>query len=344
MKKLLNTLFLTKPKAQVHKDGECLLVKDQGQVVLRTPIHLLGGVVCLGRIYVSPQALAHCAENNVAVSYLSENGRFWGRLQGPVSGNVLLRKQQYRVSDNEAQAGDIARAVVAAKIANCRTVLRRAARSGQSEERGGDLGQAADQLGAILERLEPEYDLARIRGLEGEAASAYFEVFDHLISQQKEDFFFQGRSRRPPLDRVNALLSFTYTLLVHDVSAACQAVGLDPQVGFLHRDRPGRPSLALDLMEEFRPIMADRLVLSLINLRKISAKSFKPTGSGAVSMTDEGRKALIVAYQGRKKDKIHHPFLNEKLAMGLIPFVQALLLARNLRGDLDAYPAYFHRT
>ena len=344
MKRLLNTLFLTKDKAQVHKDGECLLVKSKGQVLLRTPIHLLGGVVCLGRIYVSPQALAHCAEHDVAVSYLSENGRFWGRLQGPISGNVLLRKEQYKASESYTQAGDIARAVVAAKIANCRTVLRRAARSGRSEETAGEIGRAADQLGTVLERLETESDLARLRGLEGEAASTYFGVFDYLISQQKNDFFFKTRSRRPPLDRVNALLSFSYTLLVHDVSAACQAVGLDPQVGFLHRDRPGRPSLALDLMEELRPIVADRLVLSLINLRKLSAKSFKSSGSGAVSMTDEGRKIMIMAYQERKKDEVQHPFLNEKVAMGLIPFIQALFLARNLRGDLEAYPAYFHRT
>ncbi|KMY68409.1 CRISPR-associated protein Cas1 [Desulfocarbo indianensis] len=344
MKRLLNTLFLTRPEAQVYKDGECLLVKAEGQVLLRTPIHLLGGVVCLGRVFVSPQALHHCAQHDVAVSYLSENGRFWGRLQGPISGNVLLRKEQYRASDDLGRAGLIARAAVAAKAANCRTVLRRAARSGQPGETAGELQRAAEALGSVLERLDAEKDLDRVRGLEGEAAAAYFSVFDHLITQQKADFFFRARSRRPPLDKVNALLSFTYTLLVHDVSAACQAVGLDPQAGFLHRDRPGRPSLALDLMEELRPLLADRLVLSLINLRRIKANGFKSTGSGAVNMSDDCRKSLIVAYQERKKDEVHHPFLNEKMPLGLVPFIQALLLARHLRGDLDAYPAYFHRT
>jgi CRISPR-associated protein Cas1 len=344
MKRLLNTLFITRPEARVFKDGECLLVKAEGEVLLRMPVHLLGGVVCLGRIYVSPQVLAHCAENGVAVSFLSENGRFWGRVQGPVSGNVLLRRQQFRSADLPEASGVIARALVAAKAANCRTVLRRGARSGAEPSSAEALTLAAEGLGSVLRRLDKAHAVESVRGLEGEAAAAYFGAFDHLITRQKADFFLRGRSRRPPLDRTNALLSFIYTLLVHDVSAACQAVGLDPQVGFLHRDRPGRPSLALDLMEELRPVVADRLVLSLINLRQVKGGGFKISGSGAVRMTDNCRKAVITAYQERKKEEVVHPYLKEKMALGLLPYVQALLLARHLRGDLDAYPAYFHRS
>ncbi|MCB2188427.1 MAG: type I-C CRISPR-associated endonuclease Cas1c [Deltaproteobacteria bacterium] len=344
MRRLLNTLFVTREKSQVVKDGECLLVKSGGEVLLRAPISLLGGVVCLGRVFVTPQALAHCAENGVMVSYLTENGRFLARVVGPVSGNVLLRRQQFRAADDLCAAAAIARVVVTAKAANCRTVLRRAARAGAPPAGQTALGEAASSLQPILEALANPCSLDEVRGLEGAAAAAYFGVFDHLITQQKVDFFFRERNRRPPLDRVNAMLSFVYTLLVHDVSAACQAVGLDPQVGFLHRDRPGRPSLALDLMEELRPLVGDRLVLSLINRRQVTAKGFQISGSGAVTMSDDCRRAIIVAYQDRKKEEILHPFLEEKLPMGLLPFVQALLLSRLLRGDLDAYPAYFHRT
>ena len=344
MKRLLNTLFVTRPETRIYKDGECLLVKCEGEVLLRAPVHLLGGMVCLGRVYVTPQALAHCAEHDVGVSFLSENGRFWGRLQGPVSGNVLLRRQQYRASDDPAASAAIARAAVAAKAANCRTVLRRAARSGAEEAAAEALRNAADYLGSVLQRLDNARQVDTVRGLEGEAAAAYFNAFDHLITQQKTGFFFRQRSRRPPLDRVNALLSFVYTLLVHDVSSACQAIGLDPQVGYLHRDRPGRPSLALDLMEELRPVVADRLVLSLINLRQVRSKDFIVSGSGSVKMQDDCRKTVIVAYQERKQEEVQHPYLGEKVALGLLPYIQALLLARHLRGDLDAYPAYFHRT
>lgn len=344
MKRILNTLFITKPNTRVSKDGESLLIKHEGRVILRTPVHILSGLVCLGKVYVTPQAMFHCVNNGVAVSFLSENGRFWGRVQGPVSGNVLLRRQQYKAADDPHMASGIARAVVAAKIANCRTVLRRAARSSTDPSDAQALSRAADGLAGILRRLDAAEDLESVRGMEGEAAAAYFGVFDCLITQQKSDFFFKRRSRRPPLDRTNAMLSFVYTLLVHDVSAACQAVGLDPQVGFLHRDRPGRPSLALDLMEDLRPILADRLVLSLVNLRKVRANGFKVSGSGAVRMDDDCRRTLITQYQERKQNKVSHPFLGQKMALGLLPFIQALLLSRYLRGDLDAYPSYFHRT
>jgi len=247
------------------------------------------------------------------------------------------------MADDPATSAGVARSAVVAKAANCKTVLRRAARSGSAGEDREAIEEAIEALRSVLERLEKQIDLDVIRGLEGEAAAAYFGVFDHLITQQKADFFFRGRNRRPPLDRVNALLSFVYTLLVHDVSSACQSVGLDPQVGFLHRDRPGRPSLALDLMEELRPQVADRLVLRLINLRQVDAKGFAVSGSGAVTMSADCRKSIIKAYQDRKQDEVQHLFLDEKLPIGHLPFVQALLLARHLRGDLDAYPPYFHR-
>ncbi len=344
MKRLLNTLFITRAEARVVKDGDCLLVKAGGEVLLRTPVSLLSGVVCLGHVYITPRALALCAKHDVGVSFLSEHGRFLARVQGPVSGNVLLRRRQYRTADDPVASAGVARSAVAAKAANCKLVLQRAARSGTAGDGGEAIEKAVQVLRSVLERLEKPSDLDVIRGLEGEAAAAYFGVFDHLITQQKADFFFRARSRRPPLDRVNALLSFVYTLLVHDVSSACQSVGLDPQVGFLHRDRPGRPSLALDLMEELRPQVADRLVLRLVNLRQVGAKGFTASGSGAVTMSEACRKTVIKAYQERKQEEVQHGFLDEKLPMGHLPFVQALLLARHLRGDLDAYPPYFHRS
>lgn len=344
MKRLLNTLFVSREDAKIVKDGDCLLVKAGNEVLLRTPILLLGGVVCLGRIFVSPQALAHCAQNDVAVSFLSQHGRYLARVQGPISGNVLLRRQQYRDADDPDASAAIARPVVTAKTANCRTVLRRAARGSGNMDLSSEVAAAADDLTSILIRLERTPTLDAIRGLEGEAAARYFDTFDHLITQQKDAFFFRRRNRRPPLDRVNCLLSFLYTLLVHDVSAACQATGLDPQVGFLHRDRPGRPSLALDLMEDLRPILVDRLVLSLVNRRQVAAKDFRASATGAVTMSDDCRKAVIVAFQERKKQEVTHSFLGEKTPMGMLPHIQALLLSRHLRGDLDAYVPYIHRS
>lgn len=235
MKRMLNTLFITKPKTRVSKDGESLIVKHEGEVVLRTPVHILSGLVCLGRVYVTPRALAFCVENGTAVSFLSENGRFWGRVVGPVSGSVLLRRRQFRASDDPGEAAGIAKAILAAKIANCRTVLRRAARSPSESITAESLTEAADRLRDVLRRLDGTDELDSLRGLEGEAAATYFGVFDEMIVAQKADFYFKGRNRRPPLDRVNAMLSFAYTLLVHDASSACQAIGLDPQVGFCTR-------------------------------------------------------------------------------------------------------------
>ncbi|MBA4418161.1 MAG: subtype I-C CRISPR-associated endonuclease Cas1 [Syntrophus sp. (in: bacteria)] len=340
MKKHLNTLFVTTQGAYLAKEGETVVVKVDGEARLQLPIHTIGGIVCFGQVSCSPYLMGFCAEKSVAVSFLSERGRFLARVQGPVSGNVLLRREQYRWADDPTRSADMARAFIIGKIANCRTVLQRALRdhSEKIEEEG--IRRIVTLLGRCLERCNSETDLDVLRGIEGESAHAYFGVFDHLIVSQKDVFTFAERNRRPPLDRVNCLLSFLYTLLVHDARSALESVGLDPAVGFLHRDRPGRPSLALDLMEEFRPFLADRLVLSLINLRQVQGKGFKTLESRAVLMDDDTRKTVLVAYQERKQEEILHPFLEEKVTVGLLMHMQALLLARYVRGDMDGYPPF----
>jgi len=343
MRRLLNTLYVTTPGSYLARDGDSVLVRVEKETKLRVPVHTLGGIVCFGRVSCSPALMRMCGEADVAISFLGEHGRFYARIQGPVSGNVLLRREQYRRADDPTACAEIGRAVVSAKIANSRTVLLRAARDHLDNTGRSLLQGAAEQLARCLGQVRDTVPLDAVRGCEGEAAQVYFRVFDHLITTQKKDFFFHDRSRRPPLDNMNALLSFLYTLLAHDVSAALQAVGLDPQVGFLHRDRPGRPGLALDLMEELRPVLADRLALSLVNRQQLKGKDFHKSESGAVAMTDSARKELLVAYQKRKQDEITHPFLEEKIAIGMIPHVQALLLARHLRGDLDGYPPFLWR-
>jgi CRISPR-associated protein Cas1 len=282
--------------------------------------------------------LGLCAERGVAISFLTERGRFLARVTGPVSGNVLLRREQYRRADDPGSASDIARSAVAGKIANSRNVLLRSLRDHPDCAGAERLNAAVERLADAQRRLADPLPLDTVRGLEGEAGQAYFGVFDHLIVAQKDAFRFERRSRRPPLDAVNALLSFLYTLLAHDVAAALEGVGLDPAVGFLHRDRPGRPGLALDVMEELRSAIADRLALSLINRQQVKPEGFQSSESGAVTMDDATRKEVLVAYQKRKQEEVQHPFLQEKVAIGLIPHVQALLLARHLRGDLDGYP------
>jgi len=275
-----------------------------------------------------------------AITHLTENGRFLARVEGPVSGNILLRREQYRRSADPDQSAGIARAMVAGKLLNSRTVLQRALRDHPDIPGGEKVEQSILRLDRQVQALQESASLDVVRGLEGDASHTYFDVFDHLVTAQKESFFFHGRSRRPPMDNLNALLSFVYTLMVHDARSACEGVGLDPQAGFLHRDRPGRPSLALDLMEEFRSFLGDRLALTLINLRQVQGKGFKTTESGAVEMTDDTRKELLVAYQKRKQEPIEHPFINEKVEIGLLFHVQALLLARHIRGDLDGYPPF----
>jgi len=340
MKKHLNTLFVTTQGAYLAKEGETVVVRVERKTLLQIPIHAIGGIVCFGNVTCSPFLMGFCAERDVTISFLTEHGRFLARVQGPVSGNVLLRREQYRRADDMSAAAQMARSVLTGKLANSRTVLQRAVRDHAKKLNAEEVREASKKISASLDHLQAHLPLNALRGIEGDSAHSYFSVFDHLIISQKDDFIFRGRNRRPPLDRVNCLLSFLYTLVLHDVRSALESVGLDPAVGFLHRDRPGRPGLALDMMEEFRPFLADRLVLSLINLNQVRAKGFREMESGAVFMDDETRKTVLVAYQKRKQDEIFHPFIEERVTVGLLFYIQALLLARCLRGDLDGYPVF----
>lgn len=341
MRRLLNTLYVTTEGAYVRKDGQNVVVEVDGAERMRVPVHLLGAVAAFGRVSLSPSLMGALAEAGVCASFFGMNGRFLARVEGPVSGNVLLRREQYRRADAPEGCAAVVRAIVAAKALNQRAVLQRALR-----DHGASLDPAAreavdaaqSRMQAIARRVAHEGDVERLRGYEGEAASLYFGVFPHALRVDDPALRFGGRSRRPPLDPVNALLSFLYTLLVHDCRGALEGVGLDPAAGFLHRMRPGRPSLALDLMEELRAHLADRLALSLLNRGQIGARGFRVLENGAVLLTDDARRAVLTAYQERKKDEIEHPFLQEKAPLGLLPHLQASLLARALRGDLDAYP------
>lgn len=340
MKQLLNTLYVTTQGAYLAKDGEAVAVRVEQETKLRVPIHTLSSIVCFGQVGCSPFLMGLCGESGVALAFLTEHGQFLARVQGPVSGNVLLRREQYRWADRPERAAAVARSVTLAKIANCRTVVLRAVRERAEGDGSEELGQVARRLGRLLETVAATEGLEEIRGHEGDAAHVYFGVFGRLIGVSGEEFYFRGRNRRPPLDNMNALLSFVYTLLTHDVTAALEAVGLDPAVGYLHRDRPGRPSLGLDLVEELRPVIADRLALSLVNRRQVQASGFRRTESGGVVMDDATRKEVLVAYQKRKQDEIQHAFLQERVAFGLVPHVQAMLMARFIRGDLDGYPSF----
>lgn len=342
MKKHLNTLFVTTQGAYLAKDGETVAVRIEKEVRLRIPVHTLDGIVCFGNVGCSPFLMGFCAERDVAISFLTENGRFLARVQGPVSGNVLLRREQYRRADDEDFSARLSRAFITGKVANSRVVLKRALRDHGKKLDTAAIEEAVKRLTTSIKRLQDGLALDVVRGVEGDAAHLYFSVFDHLVIRNKKAFYFHQRSRRPPLDRINCLLSFLYTLILHDVRSAVECVGLDPAVGFLHRDRPGRPGLALDLMEEFRP-MADRLALSLVNLGQLREKDFVISEAGSVRMKDEARKTLLTSYQKRKQDVIAHPFLEKKMPVGLLFHTQALLLARFLRGDLDGYPPMIWR-
>lgn len=343
MRRQLNTLYVTSEGAWLRKDGANIVMEIDGEIRGRIPAHMLESLVCIGRALVSPPLLGYCAEQGICISYLTPNGKFLARVEGPVSGNVLLRREQYRRSDNPASCAAIVANLLVGKVYNQRAVIGRALR-----DHGDKLAQEArrsleithERLARIGDRLLLEQDVDVLRGLEGEAAQAYFGVFDHLIRVPGAALRFAGRSRRPPLDAVNALLSFLYTLLTHDCRSALETVGLDPAVGYLHRDRPGRPSLALDLVEEFRPVLADRLALSLINRRQMSATDFQVMDNGAVLLRDEARKRVLTAWQERKREELRHGFLGESAPLGMFMFIQAQLLARHLRGDLDAYPPF----
>lgn len=343
MRRQLNTLYVTTEGAYLHKDGANIVMEVEREERGRLPVHMLEALVCFGRVLVSPPLLGYCAEVGICVSYLSPNGKFLARVEGPVSGNVLLRREQYRRSDDAAGCAAIVQHLLVGKVHNQRTVLTRARRDHGDkldEAANAALEQASQRLAHILDKLLREPDIDKLRGLEGDAAQVYFGVFDHLIRADHPLLRFSGRNRRPPRDAVNALLSFLYTLLTHDCRSALETVGLDPAVGFLHRDRPGRPSLALDMIEAFRPMLADRLALSLINRKQLTERDFRQLDSGAVLLHDDARKTVLVAYQERKRETLHHRFIDEKVELGVFPFIQAQLLARHLRGDLDAYPTF----
>lgn len=338
MKKLLNTLYVTTQDAYLRKEGETVVVEKEKQVLLRLPIHTLQGLVTFGNVMTSPYLLNLCAERGVSVSFMSETGKFLARVTGPVSGNVLLRLSQMRAYEDKSKKGDIARSFVIGKLMNARSVLLRRMRDhGET----ADIAESSAKMLDVLRRVRDSApDAERLRGLEGEAGAVYFGVFNELLVAGKVTFSIASRNRRPPLDPMNALLSYLYTLLAHDCRGALESVGLDPQIGFLHEVRAGRPSLALDLMEEFRACLADRVALSLVNLRQLGARDFTMSESGAVSISADARKSVLMAWQKKKQETIMHPFLEEKVPIGLLPHLQALLLARHLRGDLDAYPPF----
>jgi len=342
MKKHLNTLFVTTQGAYLAKEGETVVVKIEKKVRLRLPIHTLGSIVCFGNVGASPFLMGFCGERGITFSFLTEYGRFLARVQGGVSGNVLLRRQQYRYADDLDFSAKLATSFVRGKIANCRHVLKRMVRDHGERLEEDVLQDAISRLNHSLESLKVDLGLDTVRGLEGDGGHVYFQTFDHLLLNNKEDFYFSKRSRRPPLDRVNCLLSFLYTMLMNDVRSALESVGLDPAVGFLHRDRPGRYGLALDMMEEFRP-WVDRIVLSLINLGQVKGKGFTVSEGGGIRMDNETRKTVLTVYQKKKQDVLMHPFVNEKMPVGLLFYIQALLLARFFRGDLDGYPPMIWR-
>lgn len=340
MKQLLNTLFVTSEDVYLSLEGENVLANRDGAVAARYPLHSLQSIVSFSYAGASPALMGACAERGVSLAFCSPRGRFLARTCGENNGNVLLRRAQYRLADDPVQSCRIARTMIFGKLYNAAAVLRRTLRDHAPRVVGCRLDESVETIRAQAAQALQTEELSTLRGLEGVGASAYFGVFDHLILSRKEDFFFHGRNRRPPLDRVNAMLSFAYSLLAHDCASALESVGLDAYVGFLHRDRPGRSSLALDLMEELRPCMADRFVLTLINNRVVQASDFQTQDSGAVLLTPEGRKKFLKAWQERKRDIITHPFLEEKLSWGMVPYLQALLLARFIRGDTDDYPPF----
>ncbi len=340
MRKLLNTLYVTTPDAYLSKDGLNVVVSVKQQEIFRIPIHNIEQIVTFGYVGASPGIMKLCADNGVFLTFLSPQGRFIARSQGCTRGNVLLRKAQYKHADESGYALHLNKLFIGGKVQNYRNILRRFVRDNGAD---ADIEGVANELQNCKKKIFNADSTDSIRGIEGEAASLYFGVFHKLILNQGEDFVFQGRNRRPPKDAVNTMLSFVYTLICNDMAAALETVGLDPYVGFLHTLRPGRVSLALDMMEELRAYLGDRLVLSLINKRQITIKEFLKQGDEGIIMTDSGRKVILSAWQNRKREQIMHPYLNEKVNIGLLPYIQALLLARFIREDIDDYPVFLIR-
>ena len=340
MKKLLNTLYITSENSYLSLDGENIVIYEDTQELGRVPLHNLEGIVSFGYRGTSPALMGACADRNISLCYLTPQGKFLARVTGKIRGNVVLREQQYASSNNEQVSLEIAKNCILGKVYNARWVLERASRDHSMQIDVEHVKKASEMLKNSLILIKNSTSKDELRGYEGKAASIYFEVFDELILQQKKDFVFQGRNKRPPLDKMNAMLSFVYTLLTNMVTSALECVGLDPCVGYLHTERPGRYSLALDMMEELRAVLADRFVLSLVNKRMITSKNFTQKENGAVLLDEDGRKIILTEWQNRKKETITHPFLQEKVEWGMVPYVQAMLLARFLRGDLDGYPAF----
>lgn len=340
MKKLLNTLYITSENSYLALDGENIVVYEEQKELGRLPLHNLEGIVSFGYRGTSPALMGACAERNISLCYLTPQGKFLARVSGKTKGNVVLRQRQFDSARDENVSLEIAKNCIIGKVHNARWVLERAVRDHSMQIDSERVKAASGHLKNSLEFIQKSTSKEQLRGYEGEAASIYFGVLDELILQQKKDFVFQGRNKRPPLDNVNALLSFVYTLLTNTITSALESVGLDPYVGYLHTDRPGRASLALDLIEELRAVLADRFVLSLINKKIVNAKNFSKKENGAVLMDDELRKKVLTEWQNKKKETLTHPYLKEKVEWGMIPYVQAMLLARYLRGDIDGYPVF----
>lgn len=340
MRKLLNTLYVTSENSYLGLDGENVVVYDDKKEIGRVPLHNLEGIVSFGYRGTSPALMGACADKNISLCYLTPQGKFLARITGKIKGNVILREQQFLSCKDENIRLRIAKNCILGKVYNARWVLERAVRDHSMQIDAETVKTASLQLKSFLDYIQNAKSIDQLRGYEGEAASIYFGVFDELILQQKKDFIFQGRNKRPPLDNVNAMLSFVYTLLTNQITSALETVGLDPYVGYMHTDRPGRASLSLDLIEELRAVMADRFVLSLINKKIVNGKDFTRKENGAVLMDTESRKKLLSEWQNKKKEMITHPYLKEKMEWGMVPYVQAMLLARFLRGDLDGYPVF----
>lgn len=340
MKKLLNTLYITSEDSYLSLDGENVVVLDKEKEVGRVPLHNLEGIVSFGYRGTSPALMGACAERSISLCYLTPNGRFLARIMGKVKGNVVLRKKQHAMSMNDSESLEVAKNCIIGKVHNARWVLERATRDHSMQIDVERVKKASIMLKDSIAIIQGSVSKEQLRGYEGEAASVYFGVFNELILQQKKDFVFHGRNKRPPVDNVNAMLSFVYTLVTSNVASALETVGLDPYVGVLHTERPGRVSLALDLVEELRAVLADRFVLSLINKKIVSGKDFLKKENDAVLMKDDVRKRILAEWQNKKKETLTHPYLKEKVEWGMVPYVQAMLLARYLRGDLDSYPPF----
>lgn len=340
MKKILNTLYVTNEKAYLALDGENVVIQENGNILGRLPIHTIDSIVVFGYVGASPALMGKCVDLNKSLVFLKPSGRFLAKVTGKSYSNILLRREQYRICDDKERSLDISKNIISAKILNSNAVVNRTLRDHGLRIDNEKFNNVSKQLKKGAELAYDCSNFDSLRGIEGECATGYFSVFDDMILQQKEDFFYKSRSRRPPMDNVNALLSFTYSLLTSMCVSALETVGLDPYAGFFHTERPGRCSLALDLVEEFRAALADRFVLTLINRKMISYKDFVEKESGGIILKDESRKKYLAAWQNRKKEIITHPFLQEKVEWGMLPYIQAMLLSKYIRGDIDGYPPF----